>query len=112
MQQSITTKYIGPSNSKGSRIKAIGRKRDGGLPELSRTISRDCALSIEANHALAAKHLAQDLGWKGLWIAGGNMDNTGYCYVCLEGSYTDGWIDKYINGIEGRDWFLVQDRRY
>jgi hypothetical protein len=76
--QAIVTKYIGPSNTKGSRIKASAAAG-------SVTIHIDNALNIENNHAKAAEALAEKLGWGGNWFIGGLPDDTGYCFVCAEG---------------------------
>lgn len=74
--QAITTKYIGPSNVRGSRIKA---KAAAGAV----TLNYDCALSIEANHAKAAEALARKFEWTGSYYQGGMPDDSGYCFVCL-----------------------------
>ena len=74
--QAITTKYIGPSNTRGSRIKA---KAAAG----SITMHYDCALNTEANHAKAAEALARKFGWAGSYYQGGHPDDSGYCFVCV-----------------------------
>lgn len=56
MRQAITTKYLGPTNSKGGRIKA---EAEAG----SVTIPYPYELSTENAHLLAAAELAQQLGW-------------------------------------------------
>ncbi len=75
--QAIVTKYIGPSNTKGSRIKA--RSAAGSL-----TVHLDNALNIEDNHAKAAEALANKYKWPGEWHIGGMPDDTGYCFVCAD----------------------------
>jgi hypothetical protein len=72
--QAISTHYLPPTNVKGSRIKA---KAYGG----SLTVHLDHALNIEANHAKAAKALAEKLGWQGEWYMGGTFHDCGYCFV-------------------------------
>lgn len=48
----ILTKYLGPTNHRGSRVKAT-------LPSgKSLTLGWDCALNSEENHELAAKAIA------------------------------------------------------
>ena len=54
--QAITTKYLGPTNTKGARVKAS-------YPYESLTVPWDYALSTFENHANAAKSLAVTLGW-------------------------------------------------
>lgn len=54
--QAIRTRYYGPSNMRGSRIKA---QCDAG----SLTIPYDHALDIEGNHVAAREALLIKLGW-------------------------------------------------
>ena len=65
----ITTKYIGPTNYKGSRIKAVC---DGG----SVTIPYDYSLNIDQLHDRAAKYLMEKMGWDNLQIIGSGTDIT------------------------------------
>lgn len=105
MRQSITTKYLGPSNTRGSRIKAVARRRSSLGAEMSLTDSWDCAHNSEENHCRVAKLLAAKLGWFGLWVGGGNVDEDGYVFVNVADAY-EGAPDSNI-GTEGRDWFYV-----
>jgi hypothetical protein len=75
--QAIMTKYIGPTNSRGSRIKAW-------CSAGSVTIDYPHQLSNEAVYWEAAKTLIVKLGWQehGNWIAGGLPNSSGYCFVC------------------------------
>lgn len=75
MRQSIQTRYMGPTNYRGSRVKA--RSSSG----LSLTVSWNDALDTDANHATAAQALARKLKWDGRWIAGGGPDGKGNVYV-------------------------------
>lgn len=74
MRQAIVTKYIGATNSKPSRVKAIAEAG-------SVTLSWDHASNIEGNHDFAAKALAEKFGWTGKWFCGGLPDHSGNCYV-------------------------------
>ena len=65
----ITTKYIGPTNYKPSRIKAVC---DGG----SVTISYDYGLDPDEIHYLAADTLRRKMGWDNLQIIGSGTDIT------------------------------------
>lgn len=56
MRQVIKTKYIGPTNTKGSRIKAS-------CGAGSKTIQYRDELSIDKNHKLAIDMLFVQLGW-------------------------------------------------
>lgn len=54
--QAIKTKYLGPTNFRGSRVKAVC---DAG----ARTFDWDDALNVDDNHKKAATKLAASLGW-------------------------------------------------
>jgi hypothetical protein len=69
MRQAITTKYIGPTNNRGSRVKAVAA---GGCV----TLGWDDSLNPNANHRAGASALASKLGWHGHWVAGGHHDGS------------------------------------
>ena len=100
MRQAITTRYAGPTNTRGSRIIA---KAYGG----SVTIPYPYDLNSEQGHAKAARTLAEKLakeggrGWCGVWVAGGLPDERGNCYVHVDAPACD------TLGIEASDWFTV-----
>ena len=82
--QTITTKYFGPTNVRGSRYKA---QASGGM---SVTLDADPRLGNEDNHVRAAQTLIAKLGWfhegprgdrYGDWYQGSTKDG-GYVYVC------------------------------
>jgi hypothetical protein len=73
IRQAIQTKWIGPTNFRGSRIKA---KCDA----LTRIYSWDHSLGVEANHIQAAQLLASELEWSGNWFGGG-LPGSGFCFV-------------------------------
>lgn len=110
MRQGITTRYLGPTNSKGSRIKAIARKASSWGPEMSLAEPRAYRLNTEEDHTRVAHLLATKLGWSGLWIAGGKPEEDGNMYVNLDvGPGTDLHVHMSNLGslVEGRDWFYV-----
>lgn len=75
--QAITTKYLGPTNYRGARVKATCEAG-------SVTVSWDHALGSEENHDAACRALALKLGWHGQWL-GGDLPNTcGKAYVCVK----------------------------
>lgn len=76
--QAITTKYVGPTNFRGSRV--IAKTASG----LRITRDWDDALNIDENHLKAAQALAEQMGWTGHWF-GGSMD-VGNCYVLADGA--------------------------
>jgi hypothetical protein len=68
--QTISTKYVGPSNTKGSRIIATTAWVHHRL-----TISYDSSLSSEDDaHAKAAQALRDKMGWSGEMIGGHTKD--------------------------------------
>jgi hypothetical protein len=62
-RQAIQTKFLGPTNSRGSRVKAFAAPG-------SVTISWDHRLNPEQNHRAAAEMFANRMSWTGQWIAG------------------------------------------
>lgn len=112
MRKAIQTKYLGPTNTKGSRIKACAEGVKIG------SFSRNSALSTEANHCEAARILAARFGWSGLWVGGGTPDGNGFVYVGLGRGpvevldFTDGeqlrtQALEEVYGKQGEDWFLI-----
>jgi hypothetical protein len=79
MRQAIITKYLGPTNTRGSRIKA--RAAAGSI-----TSHYHSELSSEANHTNAAIYFANEKGWldKNTLVGGAMPDGTGYCFVLIE----------------------------
>lgn len=83
--QAIVTKFLGPTDFKGSRVKATCEARPRGV-----TVGWDYGAGnathqsdVEANHDRAAVALIRSMGWYGYWIRGALPDGRGYCYVCL-----------------------------
>ena len=75
--QAITTRYLGQTNYRGSRIKAIAAAG-------SITVEYDPALNTDANHARAAEALANKFKWRGTWYGGVMPDGSGSCFVCVD----------------------------
>ena len=71
--KAIRTKYLGPTNTKGSRIRASDE--DGN----SITIGYPHELSGEAVHRAAAEALCAKMNWAGAMVAGSLKD--GYVFV-------------------------------
>ena len=76
MYQAIETKFLGPTNFRGARVKATAQAA-------SVMVSWDHALNVDENHAAAARALAEKMGWEGAWIAGGGAQGKGNVYVRL-----------------------------
>jgi hypothetical protein len=72
--QAIQTRYIGPRNVRGSRVKAIAEAG-------SITLSWNPRLNSEGNHKAAAEALANKFGWHGKWFGGG-LPGSGMVFVC------------------------------
>jgi hypothetical protein len=76
--QAIVTKYIGPTNVRGSRVKATAQAG-------SVTLHWDNSLNSDQNHKAAALALATKLDWSyGQWVSGGLPDGT-TAWVCHDG---------------------------
>ena len=67
--QTITTKYIGPTERRCSRIKVT---HSGNYASI--IMSYDHALNAEENYIVAAKLLAERLNWDGQFIGGHTKD--------------------------------------
>jgi hypothetical protein len=82
--QAIITKYLGATDTKGSRIKATC---DAG----SISIPYPHELSGEEVHVKAAMALVRKLGWDkdayGDWACGGLPNQAGYVFVCTANIY-------------------------
>ena len=82
--QAIVTKYLGPTNHHGARVKAT-------CQAMYKVVSWDDALDVDENHRVACRMLCQELGWRytdALWVGGGMPDGRGNVYVnCMA---TDG----------------------
>ena len=75
-RQTITTKYLPPTNTKGSRVKATAQAG-------SVTIAFDYALSTQGAHDKAAAALMAKLGWdEYASLVGGGYDR-GYHYILV-----------------------------
>lgn len=81
--QAIETKYLGPTNSRGARVKATCQAK-------SATVSWDYALNSQGNHEAAALALVHSMiakggeGWKGAWHGGQRPCGTGYVFSKVE----------------------------
>lgn len=74
-RQCIQTKFIGPTNTKGSRIKAFN---DFGSDQRSITISYDHSINSDQNHVEAARALLAKYGLD--WELSGHAG-------CVKGGY-------------------------
>lgn len=81
MYQAIQTKFLGPTNTRGARVKAIA---DAG----SITVQWDHRLGIFENHEAAAVALARRYGWPEDMVGGG-LPGRGYAFVRREPATAD-----------------------
>lgn len=73
---SIHTYYLGPTNLRGSRIKAVSSGRH------AITLAWDDRQNPEDNHKMAARMLIEKLGWgHHAWFSGGATEG-GTVWVC------------------------------
>ena len=86
---SITTKFVGPTDHRGSRVAAQVSDYGSDMETNSRfngrpgrlVVSWNHAHNPEENHRLAAFALAKKLGWDGEWIGGDSAGSSGYTFV-------------------------------
>lgn len=78
MSQAILTKYIGPTNHRGARVRAWCQAGSIMMPW-------DDGLDVDGNHDRAAHRLASQFRWldsKGTRLVGGGLpDGTGNAYI-------------------------------
>ncbi|RPJ26018.1 MAG: hypothetical protein EHM35_15200 [Planctomycetaceae bacterium] len=77
--KAIQTKYLGPTDTKGIRIKASDSDNN------SVTIHVDNSLNSEQNHYHAAEELCRKMKWSGTY-AGGHTKH-GMVWVCIDSRY-------------------------
>ena len=79
-QQVITTKFLSPTNTKGSRIKATA---SDGLSITMLTVEYQHALNSSANHKFAVRGMLKklDLEWNNVTYS---ETKTGYIYMCAD----------------------------
>lgn len=78
--QAIITRYIGPTDTKGSRVRATSASG------LTLTLGWDSALGSEENHRAAALALANKHNWlnrPNTYLVSGGL-KTGNAYVIIE----------------------------
>lgn len=70
MTTCIETKFLGPTNFRGSRYKAFTRGKIGDNRSPSIIIDADHRFDYTKNHVAVAFALAKKLKWSGIWIEG------------------------------------------
>lgn len=79
--KTITTKYHGPTNTRGSRISA-----SDGDNRLS--ISYPYELNHDQAHMKAARQLCEKLNWKGTLQGGSTKDGMVWCFIDPQDQFT------------------------
>lgn len=77
--QAIETKFLGPTNTKGARIKASAQAGSVTVPYEYQ--------GVDVEHDQALRALVTKLKWWGVWARGGNVAGTGNVYVCISRSH-------------------------
>lgn len=75
--KAIQTKFIGPSETRGARVKAWVNGN-------AATVSWDHGLEVVDNHASAARKLVASLGWPGR-LVGGTLPDESMAWVFVDG---------------------------
>ncbi len=78
-RQAIVTKYLGPTNTRGGRIKATARANSVTIP-----YPHEVRGGTEGAHSVAALALCAKLEWAGKLVCGGTPDDSGYVFVFVE----------------------------
>ncbi len=74
--QAIETKYLGPTNARGSRIAVKAQAGRIYVPY-------DPSRGSDENHAAAILAFARKWEWYGVWYMGGKADGRGNVAVCV-----------------------------
>lgn len=76
--KAIQTKFIGPSETRGARVKAW-------IENIPVILPWDHALEVVDNHGAAARKLAELLRWSGR-LVGGTLPDESMAWVFVDGS--------------------------
>jgi hypothetical protein len=90
-RQSILTKYISATNTRGSKLKAVSSGWSDKRECVSVTIPYPHDLNTEEGHTLVAKMLADKLGWRGRYVAAslGAWSDYAFCFAFDDGTAFD-----------------------
>jgi hypothetical protein len=84
--QAIVTKYLGPTNTRGARVKATAQRG-------SVTVPWDYALDAPGNHRVACMAALVEWEWKGEWT-GGQLPDGRYAFVCIPPRVAPGYTPE------------------
>jgi hypothetical protein len=80
MTKAIETRYLGPTDDHGTRIRALSSKGHGLV------LAWDYELNDEGNHVRAARALAENARWFGSWV--GASTREGFLFVPVTSAVT------------------------
>ena len=94
--KAIITKYVGPSNTRGSRV--IASDEDGNKV----TVGYDSALNSEQNHINAAVLLAKKMKWRGKMAFGHLKNNMVFVFIDDRTTMEGAGAEDEERGMSGR----------
>lgn len=116
MTLAIKTQYMGATNTRGSRVKAVARGAeswgDSNYPPMQMTQAWDNAAKSDENHCRIAKACAEKYNWGGVYVAGG-LSGGGYVFVNISGFARD--VAAFVALLEqsgkipDRDFFVTEE---
>lgn len=95
--QTITTKYLAPTNNRRARVKATSTSG------ISVTVAWDHSNDDAGNHTRAAEALIAKLGWTGDWAGGVLKGGRCHCFVAVPTAKPtgDSYYTKELTRVEG-----------
>lgn len=88
--QSIQTRYLPPTNSRGARIKAYSEGFPRGV-----TVPYEYRAQGETGaHRVAVEAFIRAKGWFGVWVEGASADKRGNVYVCIAREHSPEQTDR------------------
>jgi hypothetical protein len=102
--QAIQTRYIGPTNHRGARIRVFSAGFPRGI-----TVPWKDELGISDNHRAAVEAFLRRHEWWGVWIGGGMPDQRGDVYVCAGRDYNGSDTARLTALVEALGFMVRQD---
>lgn len=107
--QAIQTKFLGPTNTRSSRVKAFTEAFPRGV-----IVGWDYGAGngtgrsdVEANHDRAAAAFIRKMEWFGTWARGSTRD--GFVYVCLKRESHVGFRIPHPQAANALDLLIVRE---
>lgn len=92
--QAVVTRYVGPTNTRGSRVSVR-------CDAARMLVPWQCDLGSEENHATAILRMLLRLDWCGNWVLGGLPDNCGCVAVCSRREHGNGRRVRVTDSLGG-----------